>query len=206
MSIYFNIFISLVLILSFGCAHKSKELKINATQAKMALSESQFHNGGAPFGSYLTLDLNYTEYQKIYLELKKTYPHLKTRGEAHITVLTPVEYHQILSDKLSIQEIYQLANELNIQKASFEVLCLGQGRKEIKGKTESTFYLVIKSKDLLDLRKKILDLYLNKGGEKSFEPTKYYPHITIGFTLRDLHESDGVIKNTNSCVRDIVLE
>jgi len=53
-------------------------------------------------------------------------------------------------------------------------------------------------------RKEVQNLFISKGGEPvKFLPAKYFPHITLGFTKRDLHESDDVKKDRNSCVFDI---
>ena len=63
------------------------------------------------------------------------------------------------------------------------------------GQNEFTYFVVVQSEDLISIRKKIQDSFVGKGGDKNdFNPLNYFPHITLGFTKRDLHESDGVIK------------
>ena len=202
MLIYFNIFVSFFL-LSCSSLYQSKKIKLSQDIYQKRLAKSEFHDGRAPYGSYLTLDLKYAPYHEIFEELQKDYPSLKSRGEAHITVVTPIEFHQQLEKYVSIKKLFKKAKGNNIQQASFEILCLGRGKREINGKEESTFYLVLNSPEIVLERKKIKKLIKNKG---KFDPLKYYPHITIGFTQRDLHESDGVIKDINSCYRDIVFE
>lgn len=199
MLIYFNIFISLFFV-SCSTFEKHKPIQLSTQIYEKRLKKSEFHNGKAPYGSYLTLDLKYAPYKKIYNDLKMDYPTLINRGEAHITVLTPIEYHQQLEKHVSIKKLYRKLKKNNLQQANFEILCLGRGEKEIDGKKEYTFYLVLNAPELVIERKRIKKMFKAKS---SFKAEKYYPHITIGFTKRDLHESDGVIKNSETCYRDV---
>ncbi|OGT48298.1 MAG: hypothetical protein A3E82_05775 [Gammaproteobacteria bacterium RIFCSPHIGHO2_12_FULL_38_11] len=49
---------------------------------------------------------------------------------------------------------------------------------------------------MLNIRRQIYQEYLANGGTRqAWDPDHYYPHITVGYSLRDLHESDGVIKD-----------
>jgi hypothetical protein len=132
---------------------------------------------------------------------------LKTRGEAHITVVTPVEYWHVLRKVgVTIAEINLIAQESQIQRAQFRVICLGKRSKELAGIKESTYYVVVRSPDLLQIRRKVRDLYLSKrGSRRAFKPENWLPHITLGYTERDLHESDGVKKDENSCILPIQL-
>lgn len=71
-----------------------------------------------------------------------------------------------------------------------------KGKKEIK-----TYFLVVGSPALLAIRKKISKLFVEKGGQaKDFVADNFFPHVTIGFTQRDLFESDGVVKDATSCI------
>jgi hypothetical protein len=159
------------------------------------------HHGSRPFGSYLTMNVNYQPMAQLLTLFSTHYQHpLKSRGEAHITVITPVEYDKVLKKHITISEIDHIALAMNIQSSAFEVVCLGRGKARVSQKVEETFYVVLNSTDLLAIRQKIQDLYVKKGGDaKDFLVQHYYPHITLGFTSKDLHEGDGVIKNTQSC-------
>jgi hypothetical protein len=170
------------------------------------------HQGSGPWSNYLAMTINYGPVRNLFTKLDRvTKRPLKKRGEAHITVITPIEYFHILKKKkITMDQIEQIALENNIQEANFEVLCLGQGSARIKVNEEESeeenYFIVVKSPKLLDIRKKIQVLYISKGGEpEDFRPSHYYPHITLGFTERDLHESDKVIKGTNSCWADLHL-
>ena len=166
------------------------------------------HLGTGFFQSYLTMNLPYTPVKGLWKQLeKKLGRKLISRGEAHITVITPPEFTNGLDKKVSIQEIHKIAKKMKIQKSDFDVLCIGNGKKEIEGKVEETFFVVVQSADLMKIRKAVKKLFVKRGGDPSlFRPEKFYPHITIGFTKRDLHESDGVIKGDNSKDARFILE
>ena len=156
------------------------------------------HSGAQKFDNYVSLNLNYQPFQILFTELNQKFGGLKNRGEAHVTVITPVEYNEILKANISIEELHALAAKMNLQKSEVKAICLGKGEKAELG---ATYYVVVESKDLLQFREKVLAAYLLKGGSpRHFAPEHFYPHITIGFNLRDLHESDGVKKDRNSCL------
>ena len=158
------------------------------------------HSGSGKYDNYLMLNVPFAPVEKVFLDLQTTLgKSLKNRGEAHITVITPPEYNNSLKGFVSMAEIDKIAIEMNIQSAEFEIVCIGSGKKMIDNKLEQTFYIVVTSKTLLDIRRKIQALYLEKGGDaKKFNADHYFPHITLGFTKRDLHESDGIIKDKKS--------
>ncbi|MES2962752.1 MAG: 2'-5' RNA ligase family protein [Bdellovibrionota bacterium] len=161
------------------------------------------YEAAGPWGSYLAMNLPFEPVAELFKQLLlKERRQLANRGEAHITVVTPVEYWNVLKPKgVTIEAINQIAKNSAIQKAKFEVVCLGRGAAKIDGADEATFYVVVKSKDLVEIRSAIQAAFVAKGGDaKAFLPSAYHPHITLGFTKRDLHESDGVIKDEKSCV------
>lgn len=123
-------------------------------------------------------------------------------GEAHVTVINPVEYYRVLAGGnlekplLSIERIGAIAREMNLQSADMSVIGLGRGEATLDGKVEQTYFLVVESKKLLAVRARVHREFVAKGGDaKAFDPAAFYPHITIGYTKRDLHENDGVIKD-----------
>lgn len=191
----------------FAC-RKSKHLfevkNLSYSQKIFAASERDFlpHLGPGQWDSYLTMDIPFAPVLSIFEQLEESLNvRLRHRGEAHITVITPVEYWNQLKPFISMQDINALALEMNLQKSQFDIQCLGSGQKWFfPWHVEETFFIVIKSPDLMTFRHKVKELFVQKGGSSSaFNPEHYFPHITIGFTRRDLHESDGVIKGINSC-------
>lgn len=131
---------------------------------------------------------------------------LKHRGEAHITVITPPEYEKLKS-VLSIELINEVALLNRIQESPFEIVCLGKGKAVENGASLSTYYLVIDSPKLLTLRHTIMALFKSRGGSSDdFNPDNFNPHITVGFTGRDLYDTDGVFKNKATCFIDVKLK
>lgn len=160
------------------------------------------HTEEKPMKAYLAMNLPYPPYQTLFEQVQKAEGvTLQNRGEAHITVVTPIEYDKVLKRHLSIAEIHKIAEEAKIQDMEFTPVCIGRGEKEISGKLEKTYFVVVYSSALIDLRGKIEEAYVKNGGKpQDFVPEKFLPHVTLGFTARDLHYEDGVNKNKTSCV------
>lgn len=158
------------------------------------------------WGSWLQQNLPYDPARQLTAQIENIYQvKLKSRGEAHITVITPIEYWNVLKPSgLTMEDINKIAVKMKIQQAKFQVLCLGRGSAQIENNSEQTYFIVVRSQDLFNIRREVQKLFVSKGGnETQFNPSQYYPHITLGFTKRDLHESDGIIKDERSCIRNI---
>lgn len=158
------------------------------------------HSGSGKYSNYLSQTIPFEPVRSLWKALEATEGlRLINRGEAHITVVTPVEYWA-LRDTLSIDKINALV-KAHIQKAPFKVICIGAGSLEVASTTLKTFYLVVKSDALLQIRKTIARAFVSEGGNPgAFEPAAFFPHITIGFTERDLHLEDGIRKDRRSCL------
>lgn len=154
-----------------------------------------------PHPGYLAMNILFFPVRGLFDEVQdETDLDLITRGEAHITVLAPKEYAAV-SQVLGDSGINGIAERSKIQSSKFEIVCLGRGTV----KENSTFFIVVKSPDLVKIRQTVLDEYAAKGGKgQPFEANHYYPHITVGFTKTDLHEEQGVIKDQRSCIAKIV--
>ena len=80
-------------------------------------------------------------------------------------------------------------------------MCLGVGIHE-SNPTMQTYYVVVSSEGMLDFRRTVTRAFIEAGGQADdFDAEAYWPHVTLGFTKRDLFESDGVIKNLETCPR-----
>jgi len=166
-----------------------------------ARQEKFLAHTGTGMGSYLAMNVPFAPVDFIRqqaaadLEIK-----LQSRGEAHVTVLTPVEFSQVLAKYVSIEELNRLAAEQRIQAAFLEPVCLAQAQRG----NLRTLFILIRSEDLLRIRRAIHALYVAKGGAPQvFDPERFYPHITVGFVGRDLHEQDGVIKDARLCEAEL---
>ncbi len=193
-----------VLMVSSLALAREKDFAFPLSADLLKGSETVFiaHNDPAPFGSYLTMNLPQPPSKELFDVLVSEFQIvLKNRGEAHITVITPPEYENVLKPYLSMEEINRIALEAEIQKAEVSPLCLGRGRARDGHLLMETYYVVVKANRLLEIRRRIAAKYVQHGGDPSrFDPNYFYPHITIGFTSRDLQDSDGVFKGVNSCI------
>lgn len=195
-----KIIFSLTLIL---CSIQIFAFEVSSEALKASHLPQLSHEGPGPFDTYLTMNLPFSPYSELRKQIEKKTGALKHRGEAHITVITPIEYFQVLKPiGVTIQEINEIARKQKIQNSRFRLVCVGLG----KFQNFETYYVVIESDDLLRIREEIASLYRQKGGKEAFDPTQYYSHVTLGFSERDLHESDGVIKDRDSCLDDGKIE
>ena len=163
------------------------------------------HDSSQPMRAYLAMNLPFAPAAMVRKELEQKIGYrLRNRGEAHITIITPPEYTHALSAKLPMVRIDQIANAEKIQESQITPLCVGEGSAVIKGHLEHTFYVVVQASNLLKIRQQIQAEFVKRGGRvNAFNASPFYPHITLGFTLRDLYGSDGVIKNQKSCIYDL---
>ena len=147
--------------------------------------------------NYVSLDLEYPEYQETLNRLDSFLStKLQNRGEAHITVITPPEF-KTLSEKVSPEVIHQEWQEWTLK--SFKKVCLGEGSLKEKNKVLKAYYIVVSSPEILGFRTHLK----NKYGIEKFDDKLFYPHITLGFTDRDLHYENGVIKDSKSCPKNL---
>lgn len=161
-------------------------------------------NGTQP--TYISLAVPFSPANELKKDIEKTSGlRLKDRGEAHITVVTPIEM-QKLRTKLSLASIVSLSAVDTVQEETFQTVCLGRGDLQQGNKTLSTFYVVVKSRELFERRARLAQAFLQAGGShNSFKANHFFPHITLGFTDRDLHENDGIIKDAGSCAATLQL-
>lgn len=190
--------------------------EIKALDSVFNSGEFLFFKGDGPFSTYATLNTDFTSAEYIFNQVKElNYENLQNRGEAHITVLSPVEYFCIFGPQniynapaVSMDQIQNVVEKFlkgkfknnTTSRIAFALEGIGSGQKVIfdpkinKLKLAETFFLITPSDDLVTIRKEIRKL-LKGVAYEAFVPENFYPHITIGFTDTDLHESDGVRKN-----------
>lgn len=157
--------------------------------------------GGKPVShpNYLSQDLPVDRYERLRSQVEaKTHENLKNRGEAHITVITPPEW-DLLKEKLQMSEIEDIARRNEIARAPFEEVCIGRGDKIENGRALRTYFVVVRAPTLVRIRHEVENLARTRGGSGAFVADHFFPHITLGFTERDLHEQDGVVKDKRAC-------
>ena len=153
--------------------------------------------------TYLAMNLRYEPFKEFLEKVDRfTYRPVHGLNEAHITIITPNEFQDDLSQLLTIQEIEEISEKLNLQQSTYKPICLGKGSLLEKEKYFEAYFIVVESEAFLKIRKQIAELYKKRGGKK-FDPLNYHPHIDLGFTDRDLDEKDGVIKDSKACMKTL---
>jgi hypothetical protein len=188
--------IFIILFLSFG---------LNA-QVRLDLSNTFQDATAMPFEVHdnaLAMNIEYKQLPNIRSKISekvdselKFFTGWSERGEGHITVITPPEFINVLSKYISIEDMNQIAKRNHIQKSDLRTLGLGSATRLVGDREEMTFFFIMDSLNLRKIRHKIQELFVHRGGGVSdFDPSWYFPHVTVGFTLKDLHENNGVIKS-----------
>lgn len=178
------------------------ELQYAADEIQMKNREvSSDSDSKADNKSYLSLDLPYAPFEKIRVTLEKAQKRtLQNRGEAHITVITPPEFKK-MQKKISMKEVNRIAAKMNMEQTPYTPVCVGKAVLASGSSNMETYYVVVDAENLFNIRKAVHELFVKNGGDESdFSPEKFYPHVTLGFTHRDLHLEDGIIKDASSCV------
>lgn len=189
---------TLICVLLSSCTHRNTiEYRLNQIQGDRNL-------GGrlaAHEKNYLEMRLNFEPFAEMRQVVEKREGLvLKNRGEAHVTVITPPEFKKI-QHLIPMKEIQQIAWNNGLQETPLKLICIGKGQHREGPALGVTYYVVVQADRLFEIRRKIADAYVQKGGQTSeFMPDLYYPHVTLGFTTRDLHLEDGVVKDESSCV------
>jgi hypothetical protein len=130
---------------------------------------------------------------------------LQHRGEAHVTILTPPEW-SILSQILKMEDVEKLALKEHLMKKKFKVKCLKKVTATIQGRSEDSWFVALDSPGLKDFRQEVWRLYVARGGSgDDFKWQRWAPHITVGFTARDLHDEDQINKEKVGCAVNINL-
>jgi len=172
--------------------------------------EFESHSGPHPFQSYLVQTLDFTHVKPFYtaLQARLDFP-IQSRGEAHITVITPPEFDNVLSKVgITMDDIDRIARRMDIQNVKIEPVCVGKAKKALDGRkqADTVFFIVMNAPELVDIRREIQKLYVRRGGEGAlFEAELFWPHVTVGFTYRDMFLEDGVFKGHNSCFGRVVM-
>ncbi len=197
------LFRMMMLIALTSCASgKSSYKSLSYTPDLFAKVDFVKHDEYGTMKSYLALNVNFVPVKELRQRLETEIANeLKSRPEAHITVITPMEYDKVLAKKIKMREINALADKLKIQDSSFKPICIGKGSAQSNGDTADTYFVVVSTDALFHLRAEVQKLFISKGGlAADFNPENFYPHITLGFTQRDLHFDDGIVKDERSCL------
>ena len=197
------VILAMISSLIFGpVAHGSEYISMSRSVFYNSSMPFNSHRGDGPFDTTLAMNVQYGPIKVIRSHLSEILGYdlqffklWNQSGEAHITAITPPEYSNVIKNYVSIERIEQIALQMGIQFSDLSIFGIGRGEAQINGKIEETFFIIVNSQNLLRIRQQIYKEYLQNGGPAdAWNPNNYFPHITIGFSLRDLHEADGVIK------------
>lgn len=200
---------TLLLILAFYAFNACASANSSNTSHPLTISSAVTYNVRMPFferNPGLALNVEYQDVKRLRSEISNLISRPLTffkgwdkQGEAHVTIITPPEYNFKLKPYVSPKAINRIAQDYDIQSADVRVLGIGSGKKSFNGEIGETFFIIVESSKLRQIRHAIYKEYLkNKGpvsGPNAFNPNQFYPHITIGFTHDDIHENDGLIKD-----------
>ena len=70
---------------------------------------------------------------------------------------------------------------------------LGYGTKQFDDRQgiDQTHFIIVTSSNLLKIRHEVYNKYLENGGDAGcWSPENFYPHITVGYTHKDMHYPD----------------
>jgi 2'-5' RNA ligase len=180
---------------------------VMASKIELTLKNDIYQNEFLPFVSQKKFDVlaMNVQYEPI-LELRKQLEEIlsikldffrgfDSQGEAHVTVITPSEF-KTLSLKMKMEELEAIAKKYDIQKGRLIIQGMGSAKRGINGKDHETFFVIVDSFELRMIRQQIFYEFTRRGGERNaFDPSWFFPHVTVGFTKKDFHEADGVLKD-----------
>eukprot|EP00898_Chlorokybus_atmophyticus_P001430 jgi/Chlat1/2288/Chrsp17S00166 len=196
-----KVLIAVVALLAVSSAVEAQTIIATYNIAKTVYNKVA--NVPDPKGQELHKTVYYPPVKAVYTKLTTNGPipsgydrPTQNRGEAHVTVLRDVEFARI-SQYVSFKDIVTLGNNNNIQGVAFTLDCLGGACRVVSGVRTCAYFIVLKTPNtaLINIRKKIQSLVVSRGGSAAlFNPTTYYPHVTVGFTVQNLNPEQGVIK------------
>jgi hypothetical protein len=157
-----------------------------------------------PEPDWVGIPMPYAPVEKIRTELEKRIgKKLQHRGEAHITVITPPEF-RVLSQTLKMNTIDKIVAKEGSMKAPIKALCLKKVTAVLGGKTEESWFISVESAELREFRNQVWRRFVANGGlPEDFAWKRWAPHITLGFTSRDLHDEDRISKEKAECAFEL---
>ncbi|KAI7904555.1 uncharacterized protein BX663DRAFT_320855 [Cokeromyces recurvatus] len=122
--------------------------------------------------SWLAMNFDFQYVKPIFDFLNTTHKvPLLSRGEAHITVISPPEFTVLATAGVTIDDLNKIAISDTIQKSKVEIICIGKEDVVIENKNRIVYQIIVKSSDLIGIRKKIFQLYARKDGNTAlFDP------------------------------------
>lgn len=175
-----------------------RQSAVRQTSATYRVSKDVYRTVPSPHHpDYLARGISYEAIASLKSQIEaREGDRLIDRGEAHMTVVTPPEFSR-LKTKMTMAEVEWLARDNGFYEAPFQIACLGRATKG----ADKTYFLVASSPVLLNVRRIIEKEFRARGGSAdAFQADRFFPHVTVGYSQRDLHEGDGAVKDVTSCI------
>ncbi|KAI8145379.1 hypothetical protein BJV82DRAFT_603462 [Fennellomyces sp. T-0311] len=128
-----------------------------------------------PHEDWLGQELDYQYVLPVAQALNTTEEPLLTRGESHITVITPPEFYTLAEANVTIGEINEIALEFRIQSSKFNLVCVGKESLVVDEQKYVVYQLIADAPNLQRIREAVFRLYVSKGGN----PALFDPHVSF---------------------------
>ncbi|KAI8361728.1 hypothetical protein BD560DRAFT_404536 [Blakeslea trispora] len=181
-----------------GVPYPGKEIVISKKVLKTKKVPFIEHVAGN--SSWLGMNFDFQYVKPVAEALNSTEFPLLSRGESHVTVITPPEFAVLATGGVTIDQVNKIAHDLNIQSSKAKIVCLGKEDVVISGVRKIVYQLIMDIPNLVKIREEIFKIYANNGGNTAlFDPHSFWPHLTVGFTSSDVFVESGVYKGYNVC-------
>ena len=146
------LFFSTLAIFFAQIAYGSTEIDLSKSVTNNDQLPFITHHGSADMDNALAMNIQYAPVKAVreqlsaYLQFKLHYfTGWNANGEAHVTVITPPEYANVIKQYVSMARIEELAKQADIQHAVVDIIGIGSGDVKINGKQEQTYFLIVSS-------------------------------------------------------------
>lgn len=131
---------------------------------------------------------------------KRTQLTLQAPEGSSLAILDAFETKAVLASGFSRDELHRMALEFDIQGYDFEPVCVGRGSIGTGEEGRSVYFMVVRSPAVQEFRGRLRETLINRDpGGAALLREPYEPHVTLGYTHRDLTHEDGVKKDETSC-------
>ncbi|KAG0759054.1 hypothetical protein G6F24_009353 [Rhizopus arrhizus] len=144
---------------------------LSVSRKILSTKKVPFVEHSAGNSSWLGMAIDYQYIKPIFNELNSTQVPLISRGESHITVISPPEFAVLSTANITIDEIDKIAIKNSIQSSKIKIVCLGKEDVVLKDERYVVYQIIVKSSDLVKIRQEIFKLYVKNGGNTAlFDP------------------------------------
>ena len=117
---------------------------------------------------------------------QRTRQSLMAASRPSIPLVLQAEYADSLQGVWSVDDIFRLARETNLETTRFEPVCIGQHTESTSGRTDQLFFAVFSAPAFDEFRQQLTPLFPEHGGWGVFDPLALRPILTVAATDREL--------------------